>query len=124
MVMIYTDDFKIYNLNYDIKINDAAKVTSSNNESFWVEIHSINNDEIIGKVLNILVRSNTYSCDDIIRFNKNNIKIVNKSENRFIIPRNYEIDMIRFISVFRSVHHRNPTEYEIEKYFNTRLIRN
>lgn len=122
---VYTDNFKIYNLqNVDIKLNDAVKVTSSKNESFWVEVQIINDNEIIGKVLNKLVLNSNYSLDDIIKFNKNNIKIINKSENRLRVPPNLKNEIIRFIAVFNAVHNRNPTEYEFEKYYNTKLIRN
>ena len=60
---VYTDNFKIYNLqNVNIKLNDAVKVTSSKNESFWVEVQIINENEIIGKVLNKLVLGVSFFC--------------------------------------------------------------
>lgn len=122
--MTFTDNFKIYNLNFDIKINDAAKVTSSKNESFWVEIYSINGDEIIGKVMNDLVWTDAYSLHDMIQFNMNNIKTVNKCENRFVVTKEMEDQIKRFFVVFKLINNREPTFSECERYCNTRIINN
>ncbi len=116
--------FKIYNLNLDIELNDAVKITSEHSETFWVEIETIENNIIIGKVLNKLIFNHNYDLNDIITFNKNNIKLVNKYKNRKIISNVNKTKIIKFYQVFNTIHNRNPTEIEFENFINTRIIKN
>lgn len=51
---------------------DYVKVCD-NNEKFWVELQSINGDELVGRVDNDLVFEHPFKCDDIITFEKRHV---------------------------------------------------
>jgi hypothetical protein len=116
--------FRVYNHCLNFKVNDAVKVTSQHAETFWVEVKSINGSIITGKILNKLVYKHDYDADDIITFNRNNIKIVNPFENRNIMCEENKKIITNFIKGFRIINKRDPTEIEFEYFINTRLIPN
>lgn len=116
------NEFRIYNNNLNFKINDAVKVTSQHAETFWVEVKSINQNIITGKVLNKLIHKHDYNDGDIITFNKNNIKLVNPFENRNALCEENKKNISRFIKVFNLVYKRDPTEIEFEHFINTKII--
>jgi hypothetical protein len=118
------NEFKIYNYNFNFKVNDAVKVTSKHSETFWVEIKSINKNIITGKVLNKLLLDHEYDDGDIITFNKNNIKLVNPFETRNIMSEENKRIISRNIKVFNYINKRDPTEIEFEHFINTRIIPN
>lgn len=124
---VMQNEFKIYDLNqynFDIELNDAVKITSKHNESFWVVVKSINGDIITGTVNNMLLRNHDYNEGDNISFNKNNIKILNKLENRNTIENNYKEKLIKFVNLFIDIHKRKPSLFEIERFINTKIINN
>jgi hypothetical protein len=116
--------FRVYNNNLNFKINDAIKLTSEYSETFWVEVKSINGNVITGKVLNKLIHKHDYDADDIITFNKNNVKLVNPFESRNIMCEENKKIISKFIKFFNIVHKRDPTEIEFEHFINTRIISN
>lgn len=132
-INVMSDVFKVYigdQYNFEIKVNDAVKITvlshlsSEISETFWVEIKSINENIITGKVNNKLIYKHTFDLDDIITFNKNNIKLVNKSENRMNLSKEQTKLIIELIKIFKSHYNREPTQMEFEYLINTRIIKN
>jgi hypothetical protein len=117
------NNFVIYNthLNTEIKINDAIKVTSKEDqkESFWCEVSEILNDgSILCSIQNRLVTDVPIDyLDNIIVFKKN-IKEFKKEANRFNMT-NTEINlMTELFHKFFDRFGRSPTETEFETYIN------
>lgn len=82
----------------DIKRMDAVKVTSVPQiESFWVEIISVDGDMITGSVQNNLTRPHSYALNDIISFDKKNVKEHKAEAERFNLSNVSREDMIRFM---------------------------
>lgn len=82
----------------DIKRMDAVKVTSVPQiESFWVEINSVDGDVITGSVQNNLTRPHSYALNDIISFDKKNVKEHKAEAERFNLSNISREDMIRFM---------------------------
>lgn len=116
--------FRVYNNCLNFKVNDAIKLTSEYSETFWVEVKSINGNIITGKVLNKLIHKHDYNADDIVTFNRNNVKFVNPFESRNIMCEENKKIISRFIKEFRIINKRDPTEIEFEHFINTSLIPN
>lgn len=118
----FTDDWKIYNSNIiNLKVNDAVKLTSSNDETFWVEIYEINdNNNIIGIIVNSLIKEHEYKIYDKLSFNINNIKELKKQENRFIVTEEDYKYFCDFIKEFKHHFNRMPTNAEVDEIANVR----
>lgn len=78
--------FREYNTHNEvnIKVNDAVKITSTPQmESFWIQVELVNGDTISGSVQNHLVREHAFNVNDIISFDKKNIKEHKLEKDRF-----------------------------------------
>ncbi len=122
--MFMTDSWKEYNNEINgLEINDAVKITSSNWESFWVEVSVIeNNGKIIGKIINDLIRQHEYKVFDYIEFEFKHIKQVNKAINR-TMPNEEQMSYFKDkIREFKQRNGRNPTLEEFSRYVNINII--
>ncbi len=122
--MFMTDSWKEYNNEISgLGINDAVKITSSNWESFWVEVSVIeNNGKIIGKIINDLIRQHEYKVFDYIEFEFKHIKQVNKAINRSM-PNEEQMSYFKDkIREFKQRNGRNPTLEEFSRYVNINII--
>ena len=82
----------------NIKRMDAVKVTSVPQiESFWVEINSVDGDMITGSVQNNLTRPHSYELNDIISFDKKNVKEHKEEAERFNLSNLSREAMIRLM---------------------------
>jgi hypothetical protein len=82
----------------DIKRGDAVKITSQpQTESFWVEINSVDGDTITGSVQNHLIRPHEYNVNDIISFDKKNVREHKPETERFNLTNLSREDIIRLI---------------------------
>lgn len=103
----------------DINRMDAVKVTSvPQTESFWVEINSVIGDVITGSVQNNLNRPHSYSLNDIISFDKKNVKEHKEEAKRFDLSNISREDMIRFMLAAASGMDAN----EFDRTLNIRML--
>ena len=118
MQIIKTDNFREYNNDINnLHVKDAVKVTSSSNESFWVEIKKIRRKKIIGKVCNMLLNHELFNLNDLITFEIKHIKEHKLEANRFPDINDPEMQILKNkILMFMETYGRTPTLMEIEEH--------
>lgn len=98
---------------------DAVKVTSVPQiESFWVEINSVDGDMITGSVQNNLTRPHSYALNDIISFDKKNVKEHKAEAERFNLNNLSREAMIRLMLAAASEMNAN----DFDRTLNIRML--
>lgn len=125
--MSANQEFHIYNTHNNTQINkgDAIKVTSIPQiESFWVFIEDIKpNGDLKCKVQNHLYRPHLFKYEDIITItSKSYIKEHKQKSVRFIISDQDKKDMYVKYLLFKIKYGREPTQNDIDKFINIRII--